>query len=146
MEQMAQAQVARKHRPPTDEEIERARERGREEHKRGAASVRYRPGPDVIELEMRSGATVILPRKLIPYLGDKPKSVAASASIAPGGTSLWFEEADLSYSIAGLIREIFGIEVQQQRAGAARSRTKAAASRANGAKGGRPRKTAATAA
>lgn len=135
--------TVRKHRPPTDAEIELGRKRGREEYERGAVAVHYRPRPDVIVLEMRSGATVMLPRKLIPFLGDKPKAVAAGATLSPAGTSLWFDAADLHYSVVGLIREVLGLDVQQRRAGAARSPAKAAASRANGAKGGRPRKTAA---
>lgn len=127
----------------TRAEFEHAAERGREEHRRGAVAVRYRPGPDVLVLEMRSGVVVTLPRALIPHLADKPSAVAAQASLSPDGGSLWFDAADLHYSVTGLIREVLGIEVQQRRAGAARIPAKAAAARANGAKGGRPRKTAA---
>jgi|HubBroStandDraft_1064217.scaffolds.fasta_scaffold591080_1 hypothetical protein len=101
---------AKKRRALTRAQFERVVERGREEHRRGAVAVRYRPASDVLVLEMRSGVVVTLPRTLIPHLADQPKAVAAQASLSPDGVSLWFEAADLHYSVTGLIREVLGFE------------------------------------
>jgi hypothetical protein len=94
---------------PTDEEIERGRQRGREEAQYAAIGVRFDPEADAIALEMRSGATVTLPRKLIPYLRDLPKVAAENATLSPAGNSLWFDAYDLHYSIRGLLPEVFGL-------------------------------------
>jgi hypothetical protein len=60
--------------------------------------------------------------------------------LSPAGWLIVFPALDADYSVAGLLREIFGFTAQQRRAGATKSPARAAASRANGKKGGRPKK------
>lgn len=59
------------------------------------------------------------------------------------GYGLHWEELDVDLSLPGLMAGIFGTRTwMARRAGQATSAAKAAAARANGAKGGRPRKAA----
>jgi DNA invertase Pin-like site-specific DNA recombinase len=56
---------------------------------------------------------------------------------------LHWEELDTDLSVAGLLAGLFGTRAHLARqAGSATSPAKAAAARANGAKGGRPRRSA----
>ena len=70
---------------------------------------------------------------------------ASDAELA-GETGLHWESRDVDCTIAGLMRGIFGTAhfmEAQRKGGQTRSKAKIAASRANGSKGGRPRKTSA---
>lgn len=61
--------------------------------------------------------------------------------ILGAGTGLHWEALDLDLSVPELLNGLFGTRAQMARlAGQGRSEAKAAAARANGAKGGRPRK------
>lgn len=66
--------------------------------------------------------------------------------ITPMGTGLHWPRLDANLTVDGLLAGIFGsrswMRAHAARAGRARTPAKAAAARANGAKGGRPRKTA----
>jgi hypothetical protein len=96
---------------PTDADIDRARERGHDEAKYAAVAVQYRPDTDAIVLEMRSGVTVAIPRRLIPYLCDLPKGAAENVTLSPTGSSLYFDayNLDLHYEVRGLLREVLGL-------------------------------------
>jgi hypothetical protein len=62
--------------------------------------------------------------------------------IIGAGYGLHWEALDLDYSVPGLVSGVFGTaKWMAARAGRTVSPAKAAAARANGAKGGRPRKT-----
>jgi hypothetical protein len=61
------------------------------------------------------------------------------AHLAPGGNAIIVNDA-VDYSIPGVLRLISGIAEQRRAAGSVRSAKKAAAVRANGRKGGRPKK------
>jgi hypothetical protein len=129
-----------KYRSSTDEEIAEARRRGREEQlAKYARSVRYSPTRDSFILKMFTGASVELPRRLVPYVDKASKQIAAEVELLPGGGGLHWERLDMDHSVPGLIREIFGLAQDFRRAGATKSKARAAASRANGRLGGRPR-------
>jgi hypothetical protein len=71
----------------------------------------------------------------------RPRSSAAAISRSVMGFGLHWETLDVDFSVAGLVNGIFGTaKWMAARAGRAISPAKAAAARANGAKGGRPRK------
>jgi hypothetical protein len=79
------------------------------------------------------------------FAGARPRDIAA-IELGPRGAALHWEKLDLDFSVAGLLTTVLGTAVVMaeagRRGGRARSAAKAAAVRANGAKGGRPRKAA----
>jgi len=107
-----------------------------------ATSVRYLSKADALALTMRSGAKVIVPRAFIGELHDAPKAKLTGVALMPGGDAIAVDALDVHISIAGLLRDVFGLNAGQRAGGRARTPAKLAAVRANGAKGGRPRKTA----
>jgi predicted Kef-type K+ transport protein len=65
----------------------------------------------------------------------------ASVEVLGAGYGLHWEALDVDFTVGGLLAGMFGTKAYMaRRAGQATSPAKAAAARANGAKGGRPRK------
>lgn len=122
----------------------RTRQRAADERARvaNARLVRYMTKADAVALTMRSGAEVVVPRAFIDELRDVPKAKLGDVALTPGGDAIAVEAFDVHISIAGLLRDVFGLNAGQRAGGRARTPAKLAAVRANGAKGGRPRKTA----
>lgn len=130
-----------RHRLSTDAELDEASRLGKElQLAQYARSARYSPTRDSFILKMYTGASVELPRRLVPYVNKAPKHLAAEVELMPAGGMLHWERLDMDHSVPGLIREIFGLNRDFRRAGATKSKARAAASRANGRLGGRPRK------
>jgi len=76
-------------------------------------------------------------------LEDAADDQLAEIEVLGAGYGLHWESLDVDLSIPGLLAGIFGTSAYMaRRAGQATSPAKAAAARANGAKGGRPRKMA----
>ena len=127
----------------TREEIAAARARGRlrratEPH---ATSARYDRKSDRIVVELDSGATFTFPPQLVEGLTEATADQLADIELLGGGFGLHWERLDVDYTVPGLVNGIFGTaRWMAARAGRATSPAKAAAARANGAKGGRPRK------
>jgi hypothetical protein len=127
----------------TAAEIAAARERGRlyratQPH---AVSARYDAKSDRIIVDLTSGATFAFPPRLAQGLADAAPAHLAEVELLGDGEALHWETLDVDYSVAGLVNGIFGTaKWMAARAGRATSPAKAAAARANGAKGGRPRK------
>ena len=127
----------------TDLEIGLARERGRVE--RGAepraASARYDAASRRIIVDLANGATFAFPPQLAEGLESASPAALADIEILGDGFGLHWEALDVDFTVPGLMAGIFGTRAWMARhAGQTRSEAKAAASRANGAKGGRPRK------
>jgi hypothetical protein len=129
-----------KQREPTIAEIETAYKRGKAEIAAGAKAVRYDRRRDVIILTMRSGAVATIPRELIPVVADSGPTDALDLELSPMGSSLRFPRLDADFAVQGLIRLAFGVNEANRVAGATKSPARAAASRQNGRKGGRPPK------
>ncbi|MEX6507348.1 DUF2442 domain-containing protein [Jiella sp. M17.18] len=115
---------------------------GEEERRRqplpAAATYDRRSGRIVVEFE--NGAAFMVPARLLQGLQDASDDDLASVELL-GETGLHWEALDVDLSIAGLMAGIFGTaRFMAQRGGASRSPAKASAARANGAKGGRPKK------
>jgi len=127
----------------TAAELAAARERGR--HYRAtqphAASARYDSKSDRIVVELTSGATFAFPPRLVEGLARAAPAHLAEVELLGDGEALHWETLDVDYSVAGLVNGVFGTARWiAARAGRATSPAKAEAARANGAKGGRPRK------
>ncbi len=130
--------MARMKRVSTDAEIEAARARGRLEMATSAASATYDRRRDAVVVTMRSGAVATIPRALIPVVAEAEPRSAADVELSPLGSTLRFPSLDADFAVLGLIRRVFGVNEANRIAGATKTPARATASRANGAKGGRP--------
>jgi len=127
----------------TDAEIEAANERGRirYETEPRAVSARYDAKAQRIVVDLASGATFAFPPALAQGLCDASPEELAEIEISPAGFGLHWPRIDEDYTVKGLMNGVFGTaRWMAARAGRTTSPAKAAAARANGAKGGRPRK------
>jgi Protein of unknown function (DUF2442) len=125
-----------------------ARARSERDWKAGkrATSARYDRETGRIVIELSNGFLFGFPANSIPYLAGASAKQLAAVEVSPGGMGLHWEELDADLSVPGLLMSSLGRKEKLSElarvAGKAKSAAKAAASRANGAKGGRPRKTA----
>jgi hypothetical protein len=129
----------------SDVEIDAAIERGKVagQHEPRAKSARYDRRRGRIVLELTNGCTFAFPPRLAQGLERATDDQLAEVDILGMGYGLHWEMLDVDLSVPGLLSGIFGTRTYMaRRAGQARSAAKAAAARANGAKGGRPRKSA----
>jgi hypothetical protein len=95
-------------------------------------------------VELTSGYVFGFPAKLIPQLSKASPDLLGMVEVSPGGIGLHWEALDVDLSVPGLLVSSLGRSERARElarlAGRTTSRAKAAAARANGAKGGRPRK------
>lgn len=107
-----------------------------------AASARYDRRLDRIVVELTNGCTFAFPPRLAQGLGQATEDELAEVEVMGAGYGLHWETLDVDFTVPGLLAGIFGTRAYMARhAGRTTSPAKAAAARANGAKGGRPRKT-----
>ena len=128
---------------PTDAQIAAANERGRIkfETEPRAVAARYDARTQRIVVDLASGATFAFPPALAQGLCDATPDQLAEIEISPVGFGLHWPRIDEDYTVKGLMNGVFGTaKWMAARAGRGKSEAKAAAARANGAKGGRPRK------
>lgn len=109
-----------------------------------AQSARYSPTRRQIIVELTNGCSFIFPVDKAQGLADATNKDLAEVTILGKGTGLHWEKLDADLSIASLVVGIFGSHAWMReiarRGGAASTPAKSAAARANGAKGGRPKK------
>jgi hypothetical protein len=129
----------------TDEEIDAALERGRiaDETEPRANSARFDAKTRRIIIELRNGSTFIFPADLAQGLADATDAQLAEIEVWGEGYALRWDRLDVDFTVPGLLAGIFGTKkYMASLAGRVKSPAKAAAARANGAKGGRPKKAA----
>lgn len=129
----------------TDAAIDAALGRGRAAHANEprAAAARYDRASGRVIVDLENGCTFAFPPRLAQGLEGASDDQLAAVEILGRGYGLHWEELDVDLSLPGLMAGIFGTKAwMARRAGQTTSVAKAAAARANGAKGGRPRKTA----
>lgn len=127
----------------TDEQITAALERGVQADRLEprASAVLYNETSGRVEVSLRNGCTYAFPVSLIPDLADASQEDLREVCVAGTGTGIRFPKIDVDLSVHGLLMGLFGTRRWLARqAGSARSEAKARASRANGRKGGRPKK------
>jgi hypothetical protein len=95
-------------------------------------------------VEMMNGCTFMFPPELAQGLAGASPNLLAEVKVMPQGFALGWDTLDVHLSLAGLMSGIFGNKTWMaelgRKGGSRTSEAKAAASRANGQKGGRPRK------
>jgi len=129
----------------SDAELVAAEERGQiaAQIEPRAASARYDRRRGQIVVALTNGCSFAFPPSLAQGLEDANDEQLAAFEILGAGYGLHWESLDVDLSIPGLLAGLFGAKsYMARRAGQARSPAKTAAARVNGAKGGRPRKTA----
>lgn len=127
----------------TDAEMDAAFARGEAARRAEprASAARYDPALDRVVVELTNGCTFAFPPRLAQGLeGATPEQLAA-VEVLGAGYGLHWEALDADLSLPGLMAGLFGTAAHMARqAGRATSPAKAAAARANGARGGRPRR------
>lgn len=111
-----------------------------------AKSARYDTASRQIVVQLTNGCTFMFPAKLGQGLRGATDEQLAEVEVLGRGSGLHWETLDADLSIPQLVMGIFGSRAWMselaRRGGSAKTAAKAAAARANGAKGGRPRKVA----
>jgi hypothetical protein len=110
-------------------------------------AARYDSGSDAIITELSTGATLSVPRSAIPGFAGGSRKALADIAITPGNEGLWSDTMDDGVLLEQLLVMAAG-EATLGTIGARinaskKSPARAAASRSNGTKGGRPRTSAA---
>jgi hypothetical protein len=113
-----------------------------------AQAVRYVPERDAIEIVTSRNAGFLIPRQWIGALQDVPTAELGKFEVWPDGSAIELEERDVHISIHGLLTAILPAMLPSRsvaaifasRGGQVTSRAKRKSSKANGRKGGRPRK------
>ena len=111
-----------------------------------AKSARYDRQSGRIVMELTNGCAFAFPASMVPGLTAATPRQIAALDVLPGGSGLVWDELNADIGVPALLLSSFG---RRQAAselgrigGSATSPAKARSSRANGAKGGRPRKVA----
>jgi hypothetical protein len=133
----------------TDRELEAAEDRGRElARTEPRASAAYYDGATRrMTIDLVNGCSYSFPTDLVQDLHDAGDADLALVEVDGMGFNLHWPTLDVDLYVPALVSGIFGTRDWMSKqlarvAGQAKSPAKAAAARANGAKGGRPRKAA----
>ena len=131
----------------TDAEIDKAIERAKNlQNELRVTAVEYRPGPglDLLILKLSDGHRHLVPREDLEGLQSATKDQVAQVEIIGNGTGLHWSSLGVDYYLPNLLRGIYGTKRWMAQighsGGSVKSAAKRKASRANGLKGGRPRK------
>jgi hypothetical protein len=133
----------------TDAEIDRAIERAAslsDEPRVIAADYKPGPGLNLLILKLSNGQRRAIPVENIQGLQHASRTQIAQVKIVANGTGLRWPGLDLDHYVPNLLRDIYGTRQWMaeigRRGGATTSPAKRKSARANGRKGGRPRKLA----
>jgi hypothetical protein len=122
----------------------RARGQARVEDPSALVDARYDPDTDAIDLTFSGGGSMSIPRRFVPGLERASESQIESIVVSPAGDALSWPSLDVDVYVPGLVERAFGTRLfaasTGRRGGLRRTKAKAAAAKANGTKGGRPRK------
>jgi hypothetical protein len=116
-------------------------------HEIRASSARYEPGTGRLVIDLANGCSYAFPAVLVEDLQGAGEADLAAVQVDGVGFNLHFPTLDADLFVPALVSGLFGTRAWMARelaraAGRKTSAAKALAARANGAKGGRPRKSA----
>jgi len=115
-----------------------------------AVSARYDARKKLVVIELENGSSFAFPPHLAQGLADARPADLAQIELSSLGSGLHWPRLDADLTVEGLLAGLFGsrswMRAHAAKAGSVKSSAKALAARANGAKGGRPRKATPTAA
>jgi hypothetical protein len=122
----------------------RARGKARAEDPSAVVGARYDSIADAIDLRFGAGGSMSIPRRLVPGLERASETKIESIVVSPAGDALSWPSLDVDVYVPGLVERAFGTRLLAastgRQGGRRRSKAKASAAKASGAKGGRPRK------
>lgn len=132
---------------PTDAAFEAAEARGRPmlETEPRATSARYDRRSGRVVIDLVNGCTYAFPARLVQDLQGASGDDLANVEVEGLGFDLHWPALDVDLYVPALVAGLFGTrdwttKELARRAGQTKTPAKAAAARANGTKGGRPRK------
>lgn len=133
----------------TDAQAEAAEARGRAalESEPRAIAARYNRKTGRVTVDLANGCAYVFPADLVQDLSEASPDELSSVEVDGVGFNLHWPTLDADIYVPALVAGVFGTKdwmskAMARQAGRKTSRAKAAAARANGAKGGRPRKQA----
>ena len=110
---------------------------------RRAIRAEYEKKPDLLTLYLDDGVRVSIPRMSLQGLQDAKPAQMSKIEILGRGTGLHWPFLGVDHYVPGLLNHVFGttrwMSELGRRGGSVTSTAKAAAARANGRKGGRPK-------
>lgn len=136
-------------RRPTNEELRAqfaaadAAERIADQTEPRAKSVAYDAASGRIVVELKLGSAFAFPPDLFPELAGETPDELAKVYTTDSGDGIYWDDLDVGIEVSGILARILGdalLKSFASRGGSSTSERKAAAARANGRKGGRPRK------
>jgi len=129
----------------TESDFEKAQGRSEALRKNGyATAARYDAPTRSIVVDLNTGVRLSFPATRTEGPSEATDEDLASIEISPSGLGLYWPSLDADVYLPGIMRGIFGSKKWMAAelgalGGSVKSATKAAAARANGLKGGRPR-------
>lgn len=134
----------------TQQDYDQALAKGRAEmQKPHAIGARFVGRTWTLEVAFSNGSKFSFDARETPHLRDHALATLRNPRVTAGGDGLVFEQADVALNLPILLAPFVPLEIARSRvaaeSGGVTSEKKAHAARANGAKGGRPRKVAAVA-
>lgn len=141
--------MARKTDPQEEAQLDAAEARGRElmDTAMRATEARYDRATGRVTIDLANGCVYAFPAQLVQDLNGATDDQLAGVEVDGLGFNLHWPALDADLYVPALVSGVFGTRAWMtrelaRRAGQATSPAKAAAARANGTKGGRPRKVA----
>lgn len=110
-----------------------------------ATEARFNVRAHALSIKYSNGMTLVLDVRQSPILSAHSDADLSSPYVTPGGDGILFDNSGLSFGLPNLVAPFLPVSLARQRIasdiGRVRSPAKAAASKANGLRGGRPKKT-----
>ena len=128
-------------------QFDRARAAGKDaaETEPRAVKAWYAADSERVFIELTNGVMMGFPYQLLQGLTNGTPEQLAEVEIMPTGSALHWESLDADLGVAQLVSQLFGSKAWMtelgRQGGKSKSPSKAQASRDNGKRGGRPRKT-----